>query len=225
MSSSPVARLLETVTSQHAGQSVVFDADGTLWRGDVGEDFLRFGIHTGLFAASYERYRQLLSRSPAAAYAYCVEVMAGLSEVALNECCTTFFAERYQGRIFSFVRPMLARLSAAGCPLWVCSASPRWTVAPGALALGIPLEHVIGVHCPVIEGKLTGVVELPVPVAEGKVAWLTRSGLKPALAVGNGEFDLDMLAFAQHALVISPPDSQNQLVSQAQKRGWSILSA
>ena len=220
-----MARLIDRVVREHAGQSVVFDADGTLWRGDVGEDFLRYAIHTGLFEASYETYERHLQQSAPRAYAYCVEVMSDHSEAELAQACAAFFAERFSGRIFGFVRPLLAQLQAAGCPLWICSASPRWIVVPGALALGIPENQVIGVTCPVVGGRLTGEVEQPVPVGAGKVTWLERRQLAPALAVGNGDFDLDMLAFAKHALVISPPDSHNQLVAEARSRGWPILSA
>ena len=220
-----MARLIDRVIREHAGQSVVFDADGTLWRGDVGEDFLRYAIHTGLFEASYETYERRLLESPERAYAYCVEVMRDRSEAELAQACVAFFAERFSGRIFGFVRPLLAQLAQAGCPVWICSASPRWIVVPGALALGIPESQVIGVSCPVVGGRLTGDVEQPVPVGPGKVAWLERRHLTPALAVGNGDFDLDMLAFARHALVISPPDSNNHLVAEARSRGWPILSA
>lgn len=222
---SPVARLIETVLLEHRGQSVVFDADGTLWRGDVGEDFLRHAIHTGLLAASYQTYERLLGQSAPRAYAYAVEVLREQPEAPLAQACAAFFSERFAGRIFGFVRPLLARLNQAGCPVWICSASPRWSVVPGALALGIPESQVIGVSCPVIEGRLTGEVEQPVPVGPGKVTWLERRQLTPALAVGNGDFDLDMLAFARHALVVSPPDSRNQLVAEASVRGWPILTA
>lgn len=221
----PVAGLIDTVIAQHAGQSVIFDADGTLWRGDVGEDFLRYAIHCGLFEASYEKYEQLLTQSSERAYAYCVEVMRDQPEEALAQRCAAFFGERYSGRVFGFVRPLLARLAAANCPVWICSASPRWIVVPGAVALGIPASQVIGVTCEVRAGMLTGQVEQPVPVGPGKVTWLERAKLTPALAVGNGDFDLDMLAFAKHALVISPPDSHNHLVLEARARGWPILSA
>lgn len=221
----PVATLVDRVVRQHAGQPVVFDADGTLWRGDVGEDFLRWALHERLFGGSYETYERLLAGSAARAYAYCVEVMAAQPEALVSERCADFFTRRFTGRIFSFVRPLLSRLAAAGCPVWVCSASPRWTVLPGALALGIPAEQVIGVTCAVHDGHLTGAVDQPVPVGPGKVTWLERRGVKPALAVGNGDFDLDMLAFAAHALVISPPDSHNGLVGEAHRRGWPILKA
>ncbi len=221
----PVAALIDTIVQQHAGQSVVFDADGTLWRGDAGEDFLRYAIHRGLFDASYDRYEKLLSESHARAYAYCVEVMRELPEAELEQACSTFFTERIAGRIFPFVRPLLASLKKAGCPVWVCSASPRWVVVPGAIALGIPANQVIGVTCAIRDGKLKGDVEQPVPVGPGKVTWLERAKLKPALGVGNGDFDVDMLAFSKHALVISPRDSRNQLVLDGLSRGWPILTA
>ena len=220
-----VSSLIERIVLEHAGHSVVFDADGTLWRGDVGEDFLRFAIHHQLFDASYERYEALLAEAPVRAYAYCVEVMRDQPEAAIEQACAAFFSERFSGRIFSFVRPLLARLNEAGCPVWICSASPRWIVVPGAIALGIPAARVIGVTCEVKDGKLTGEVEQPVPVGPGKVAWLKRFELAPALGVGNGDFDVDMLEFAKHALVISPPDSRNQLVLGAEARGWPILRA
>lgn len=204
---------------------VVFDADGTLWRGDVGEDFLRFAIHRRLVAGSYERYEALLHESAARAYAYCVEVMRGLEAAELQAACDAFFVERFRGRVFSFVRPLLAALGARGCRAWICSASPRWTVLPGAALLGIAAERVIGVTCALDRGRLSGVVEQPVPVGPGKVTWLERSGVRPALGVGNGDFDVDMLAFAAHALVISPPDSENQLVRHARAHGWAILTA
>lgn len=214
-------RLLEDVS----GAPVVFDADGTLWRGDVGEDFLRFALHRQLFAGSYAHYETLLAESAPRAYAFAVEVMRGLPEVELQQHCDAFFHERFRGRVFSFVRPLLAKLRAQNCPVWICSASPRWAVLPGAAHLGIAPENVIGVTCALEGGRLTGVVEQPVPVGPGKVTWLKRHQLAPALGVGNGDFDLDMLAFSKRALVISPPDSENQLVREGRARGWPILSA
>jgi phosphoserine phosphatase len=222
-----VARLLDEVAATGRGRNVVFDADGTLWRGDVGEDFLRFATHRRLLPGPHEyaQYEAHLERSPAYAYGWCVEILNGMEEAKLQEHCDRFFAERFSGRVFPFVRPLLEKLRAAGCTPWICSASPRWAVLPGARALGIEAEHVIGVTCPATGGLLTGAVDQPVPVGPGKVTWLERRGVKPALAVGNGDFDVDMLAAAERALVIAPPDSDNGLVRQAKQRGWPILRA
>ncbi|MEW5737782.1 MAG: HAD family hydrolase [Myxococcota bacterium] len=212
------------------GRAVVFDADGTLWRGDVGEDLLRLLGQRRLLGARsdgvYAKYEQLLERDHAAAYAFAVEVMAGLEEALLRRVCDEFFRTRYEGRIFRFVRPLLASLSAAGFVPWICSASPRWAVLPGARSLGIPDEHVIGVSCEVVDGRLSGQVLLPVTCGPGKVEWLRRRQVAPVLAFGNGELDLDMLAFAANAIVVAPhggPD--NSLVAEGKRRGWPILRA
>lgn len=203
------------------GAPVVFDADGTLWRGDVGEDFLRWAIHGGLIDARYETYEALLAESPSRAYGWAVEVMAGHVEAELLTHARTFFSERFAGRLFPYVRPLLARLTQH--PVWLCSASPFWMVLPGAEALGVPAERVIGVRCAVDQGRLTGVVDAPVPAGSGKVTWLQRHGVSPGLAVGNGDLDVDMLTFAARALVIAPPDSSNALVHHARRHDWPIL--
>lgn len=213
-------RLLPTLTP---GAPVVFDADGTLWRGDVGEDFLRWAIHQGLIDARYETYEALLERSPARAYGWAVEIMAGHREDALLGHARRFFHERFSGRIFPFVRPLLAKLSAH--PVWICSASPWWAVVPGAEALGVPPTQVIGVRCAVIDGRLSGRVDEPVPCGPGKVTWLQRAALSPTLAVGNGDLDVDMLTFAARPLVVTPADSSNGLVAHARKLDWPILIA
>ncbi|GMU63719.1 MAG: hypothetical protein AMXMBFR34_54820 [Myxococcaceae bacterium] len=209
---------------------VVFDADGTLWRGDVGEDLLRLlGQRRLLGHASdgvYARYEELLERDHSAAYAFAVEVMAGLEEAVLQRTCDEFFAQRYEGRIFRFVRPLLVELTRAGFVPWICSASPVWAVLPGARSLDIARECVIGVSCDVVDGRLSGKVSLPVTCGPGKVEWLRRHHLEPVLAFGNGDLDFDMLAFAGKAIVVAPhggPD--NSLVTNGKARGWPILRA
>ncbi len=227
----PAARALldELTLAPGAGRPVVFDADGTLWRGDVGEDLLRYLGTSALLptagAGAYARYEEHLAHSPAAAYAYAVEVMAGLEEARLEAICADFFTRRFLGRVFPFVKPLKERLLAAGYALWLCSASPRWIVQAGARALGFDPACVIAVDCAVDGGVLSRPVTQPVPCGPGKVAWLERRGLSPELAVGNGDLDLDMLAFARRALVVAPPDADNGLVREARGRGWPVIRA
>lgn len=220
---------IEALLSRNgAGQSVVFDADGTLWRGDVGEDFLRYlPSHRALPAApregAYARYDRLHLEDPPAAYAYAVTVMAGLLDADLTALATTFFAERFAGRIFPYVRPLMARLRDQQFDIWVCSASPRWVVEPGAAALGIAADHVIAVSCELDAGVLSNRVIAPVAAGPGKVEWLKRKNLTPALAIGNGDLDLDMLAFATLGWAIAPPDARpSALVREAVSRKWPI---
>ncbi len=225
----PFPLLIEALLSRPgAGQSVVFDADGTLWRGDVGEDFLRYlPSHRALPAApaegAYARYDRLHLEDPPAAYAYSVTVMAGLLESDVSALAKTFFAERFAGRIFPYVRPLFSRLRAQQFDIWVCSASPRWVVEAGAATLGIAADHVIAVSCELDSGALTDRIIEPVAAGPGKVAWLKAKNLAPVLAVGNGDLDLDMLAFAQLGWAIAPPDAMpSALVREAVNRKWPI---
>jgi len=210
-----------------AGRPVCFDADGTLWRGDVGEDLLRFlaandrlPLHQGERDV-YARYEQLHEVDPAAAYAFAVEVMAGLEEAVLSGWCADFYAQRFAGRLFPFARPLLQAFAAAGYVPWIVSASPRWAVEAGARALGV--AQVIAVDTALQAGALTTAVVRPVPAGEGKVFQLKQRGLTPVFAAGNGALDLPMLELASHRLVIAPwDDPGNALVQAALARKWPV---
>jgi HAD superfamily phosphoserine phosphatase-like hydrolase len=209
------------------GECVCFDADGTLWRGDVGEDLLRFLVAEDRLPAHrgdrslYARYERAHDRSPVAAYQLAVEVMAGLEEATLRQWCAEFFARRFLGRLFPFARPLLGAFAAAGYTPWIVSASPRWIVEAGAAALGV--EALIAVDCGVDEGRLDGQVHQPVPAGQGKVALLKARGLSPVFAAGNGDLDLPMLELAGTRLVVAPwGEEANLLVRTALARGWPV---
>lgn len=208
---------------------MAFDADGTLWRGDVGEDLLRYLIAEDRLPAHpgarglYAEYEARVEQDPAQGYAFAVEVMEGMEERILEAICLDFFHRRYRGRVFPFVRPLLQALVAAGYAPWIVSASPRWIVEAGAAELGLPPGRVIAVDCEVEAGLLTREVKRPVPCGAGKVALLSQRGLKPAFAAGNGELDQPMLEHADAALVIAPhSDPGNGLVRAALEKGWSV---
>lgn len=209
------------------GRAVCFDADGTLWRGDVGEDLLRWLASEDRLPAHagephvYAQYEQIHDRDPPEAYAFAVAAMAGLDEATLNGWCRDFFARRFAGRLFPFTRPLLAAFSAAGYQPWLVSASPRWIVQAGADALGV--ARVIAVDAEVEGGKLTARVKRPVPAGQGKVDLIRAAGLSPAFAAGNGTLDQPMLELAAARLVVAPfDDPGNALVRAAEQRGWPI---
>lgn len=211
------------------GRAVAFDADGTLWRGDVGEDLLRFLAAEGHLprhrsrSGIYAEYERRVAQDPADAYAYAVEVMEDLPESELEALCARFFQARYEGRVFPWVRGFFDAVRERGYAVWIVSASPRWPVVAGAAALGVPASQVIGVDCECEGGRLSRRVKRPVPCGEGKVHWLREHGVRPALAVGNGDLDLPMLAFAERAIAVAPWGEDNALVQAARDRRWPIL--
>jgi phosphatidylglycerophosphatase C len=210
-----------------AGQAVAFDADGTLWRGDVGEDLLRYLVTEDRLPSYrgqrdlYDRYESLNQVDPPAAYAFAVEAMAGLEEATLVGWCHDFYERRFAGRLFPFARPLLDAFSAAGYVPWIVSASPRWIVEAGARALGV--THVIAVDAELEDGVLTARVKRPVPAGVGKVELLKQQGVTPVFAAGNGELDLPMLELAAARMVVAPwDDPGNQLVQTGLARGWPV---
>lgn len=222
----PVRRCVEPLLLGPAVQ-VVFDADGTLWRGDVGEDLLRFLSANGALGhrsrGAYGEYERRLGRTPRDAYAFAVEVMAGLDETELAATCQRFFDERYAGRVHWFVRPMFEALHRAGHELWVVSASPKWVVEPGVRAVGGRSERVLAVSCAIDDGRLSGRVDEPLPAGVGKVEALERHGVVPALAWGDGAIDVELLASATKAVVVKPRGRLTVLAAEAGRRGWPIL--
>ena len=219
-----IAPLLATAG---AGRPVCFDADGTIWRGDVGEDLLRFLVaedrlpaHRGQ-ADLYQRYERLHDVDPPAAYAFAVAAMAGLEETTLNAWCYAFYARRFAGRLFPFTRPLIDAFLSVGYTVWLVSASPRWIVEAGAKALGV--ANVIAVDTELEAGRLTDRVLRPVPAGAGKVELLKRRGVTPVFAAGNGNLDLPMLEFAPARMVVAPwDDPGNNLVRAGVERGWPV---
>ena len=221
-----VAPLLEAGALQ--GRTVAFDADGTLWRGDVGEELLRELIardrlprHPGR-RDLYEEYEARVAKDPADGYAFAAQVMEGWEEAALHSYCRDFFERAIIQQLFPFTRPLLRALADAGCEVWVVSASAVWPVVPGAAWLGVPAERVIAVEVEVEGGRLTARSKRPVPCGDGKVELLKARGVRPALAVGNGNLDEPMLEYAERALVIAPFGQDNGLVQAAARRGWPV---
>lgn len=210
------------------GRPVAFDADGTLWRGDIGEDLLRYLAAHDLLPQHrgrrgvYDEYERRVAQDPADAYAYAVEVMEGMEEAALREECAAFYRRRFEGRLLPYARTLVKALREHGFAVWVVSASPWWPVVAAAEALGIPESQVIAVRSPVRNGVVTRDVERPVPCGEGKVHWLRERGVRPVLALGNGDLDLPMLAYAERAIAVAPHGEDNLLVRAARERGWPI---
>jgi phosphoserine phosphatase len=194
---------------------VAFDADGTLWRGDVGDELVR---DLGRFV----EYERRVSEDPIAGYTWAAEILEGMDEAELLERCTRLFARQ---QLFDFVRPLLARLTAADADVYIVSASPRWAVLPGARLLGVSDDRVIAVDAD-LDGRRIGRVRRPIPCGPGKVHHLEARKLRPAVAFGNGDLDEPMLAYARAAVVVAPfsgPD--NGLVHVAGRNRWPVLRA
>lgn len=209
--------------------TVAFDADGTLWSGDIGEDFLReLQVKKRLVAPArpdtYAHYEGLFASDPPAAFAFCVQSMKGLRVEDVERWSLELFESRYRSRIFPGMRKLLDLFQSAAVGVSLVSASNAVTVRTAARALGLDPKLVLAVEGAVDgQGRLTGEVIPPVTCSAGKVEAIRKQLGRPlALACGNSLFDREMLEYAQRAVMVAPEGSEGPAVSLARSRNWMI---
>ncbi|MGE4231913.1 MAG: HAD family hydrolase [Bacteriovoracia bacterium] len=233
-------RILEHIEASK-NTIAVFDADGTLWRGDVGESFLKFQIENNLLTAipseakadpwSYY-WRAVKEGRAREAYGWPVSWNAGRTSAELSQYCAEFF-EGFSKNIFSPMRWLVEKMQQSKIEVWVVSASMRWIVEEGAKAFGIGVDKVIGASVSVIDGVLTSSLEHPVPYREEKAKLIKRFiGSKNtqgnlSFGAGNTYWDKEMVELAKMKLAVcsehpGEPNygSEQELQKLANSQGW-----
>jgi phosphoserine phosphatase len=209
-----------------------FDADGTLWDGDLGEAVLRDLIARRRLLASprdpWGEYLRLFEVGPAEAFAYAGQLMAGLSEVELRETSARIFTAEFAPRVFAETRWLLETLAGNGWEVYIVSASNRWSIEVAAEAFGLPADRVVALDLETEGGILTDRVCLPVPTLEGKPALLrARTGRRLDLAFGNSTLDIPLLLAAAVPVAVGllpgPASEPSAFLVQAAQRGWARL--
>ena len=187
---------------------VVFDADGTLWSGDVGETLLRTLDSEGLVTAG-QQYPTLLDEyaarcelSATDGYTWACTVMAGIDEQALLRACQLTW-ERHRGCLLEGMRQIVTSMLKSDVEVVVVSASSRWIIEVAVEELGIDGDHVIAFDQDVVDGRLTDMMRHPLPNGLGKAEAINEVlGRRPCLGFGNSVHDLPMLRQAKHAVVV-----------------------
>lgn len=213
---------------------LAFDADGTLWRGDVGFDLFEAAIEASVFReavrdALLEEARsaglepsgpldQLAMQlaeanlrghyADARAFGMMAWVFAGFTEAEMAEFAARVVEERrVANRVFPYAEEVLAWARRQGVEVVVCSASPRAIVVAGVAALGLTEADVIAVT-PATEGGVLAarLIEGPMPYAEGKAARLAseRGGRTLLAGFGDTAADAHFMRLARQAVAVSP---------------------
>jgi phosphoserine phosphatase len=209
------------------GAVAAFDADGTLWREDVGEAFLRHLVSRGLIrlpdgSDPYAAYERAVDRDRASGYAFAAQLQSGLQLEAVEAEAQRFAAAWVPPRLVRDARALRELCAAAGLIPMVVSASPLPIVLAAAPLAGFPGERCRGIEVTVDQGRLTSEVIRPITYAEGKIAAATSLG-RLALACGDSlSGDLAMLEAARLAVVVAPAGG-SPLSAQARARGWPVL--
>lgn len=228
-----LVREIEQLLEQNPDGVLAFDGDGTLWSGDVGEDFFfAFSDRGDYFEAATAQLASEATRIglpkevDGAAYARalfrayekglypedltCEMIAWSPAGWSYSDLCTFVSNVLNDGKIVershSETRKVIDWASQRGVPVYVVSASPRVVVEAAAARIGIDSSRVIAVTQRIQANVLLPEVERPIPYAEGKVRQLRkRIGDRPLLAAfGDNVFDVEMLGAAKIPLAVRP---------------------
>lgn len=205
----------------------VFDADGTLWRNDLGEGLFQWLINNrklnGVDYSKdiYREYEELVRKDPGVGYKRAVTIMKGIIEKDLRQWSNDFFQNQFKHNVFSEQKELIKNLQTAGVRVWIVSASNRWTIEEAAPYMGIDPSNVIAMKTEVIKGKITDTFIPPILYGRGKVDAIKKYiGDRVHFVSGNSMGDYEMLDFAsEFSLVINPDEA---LLKLAEKKNWNI---
>lgn len=205
--------------------AVAFDADGTLWKGDVGELLLQGMIGLGRAPAdAFARYEALLAVDAPAACALCVELLRGIPEEVVVGWSRELVRGQRHGPVLAPVVELAKSLSARGAELLVISGSNLWSVRAGVEALGLTTARILACTTPLEDGLCSGRVDSPVTCGPGKVVALRAATARPLLlAAGNALYDVELLEQALVPLVVAPRGQETPLRHVARARAWQVL--
>lgn len=227
--------LIEAVRAAGAatpGATAAFDADGTLWREDVGEAFLQHLCARGWVKLPggedpYLAYLARVERDRAEGFAYAAQLHRGLKEAALQEEADRFARAWVPRRLIAATQALLALCAEAGLRCAVVSASPIQIVRAAAPLSGVAVPCCLGMTTAVDgRGILTDRIVPPVTYAEGKVRALAEAGFGvPAVGCGDSiHGDLAFLKTARIPVAVAPAQG-SALAEEAIRRGWPLLPA
>jgi phosphoserine phosphatase len=219
---------LQELGREVPGGLAVFDADGTLWREDIGEAFLRHLIKLGWVklpdgSDPYAAYERAVDRDKKTGYAYAAQLMAGLSQSAVEAEAVFFASEWVPSRLIADTAALIELCRAAGLRPFVVSASARPIVIAAAPLAGFEAASCRGIETAVRGGTYTDELVQPITYAAGKIVSAQQAG-RIALACGDSLLgDLPMLEAAKLAVAVAPR-AGSPLSAEAHRRAWPVLT-
>lgn len=225
---------IDEAARREPGGAVAFDGDGTLWSGDIGEDFFSAVLASGDLS---DRAHEALVREALAegidtsgsavdlARRIFGAYLAGqFSEERVCEICAWACAGWSRARVDAFAVELLERVElrsrlheeavrvlrhckSASIDVHIVSASPRPVVHAAARILDVALDRVSAVveQCDANDVILPA-VHRPIPYGPGKVTCLREKlGARVLYAAfGDNAFDVPLLAASKIPVMIRP---------------------
>jgi len=226
---------LEALHAEKPGGAAAFDGDGTLWSGDVGEDFFFAFVEHGDIREPAQRALAELARARGfepkgdgsqlarrhfAAYErgefpeeLICEVIAWLpagwgTEELAKWTRTMLTAPAVRSRFQEETLSVLEGARRLGIEVFVISASPRAVVEVAAVVAGVDAKHVLAATPGTKADRVEARIAKRIPYGAGKVEHLRAAiGERPLLvACGDNVFDVDMLCEAAIPCAVRPKE-------------------
>lgn len=230
---SDLSKTITDLKAKNVKLYAAFDADGTLWDTDLGENFFQYQIDekcVPLPPEPFEHYLNLKKKEPREAYAWLAQINQGKSLEQVRAWSQLAFEQIAPPPIFSEQKKVIELLLHNEIPVFIITASIKWAVEPGARALGLTNENVIGVETVVQNGLVTDQAVMPITYRAGKVEALLQktNNVKPFFASGNSSGDIELLESATHLrLAVSAASrddklfkAESELMAVAEKNNW-----
>jgi phosphoserine phosphatase len=237
--------LTEQILSQidsYIGQNegphyAAFDADGTLWDSDVGENFFQYQIDFCDLAPlksmdPWKHYLGLKKNHPPDAYLWLAQLCAPFPVEEIREWAQETLTS-FPPVVLASQRSLIVELLKRKIKVFVVSASTHWAVEAAISLVGLPPESALGVKTKVVNGLVTKEQEGAITWREGKrTALLEKTqGVKPLFCSGNSSGDLHLLecsSLLRLAVQTQPATSKHAslfqdeqtLLAIAKERGW-----
>lgn len=226
--------MLDRHLDREPGGAIAFDGDGTLWSGDIGEDFFEALLERGSLSEAAHvaltreaAFVQMSADGDAVSLArriHAAYLVGSFPEERACEIMTWAFASWSVADVEAFAKRVLDEVAIGrrfhgealgvldwarrrNVPVYLVSASPRAVVQEAARRIGIDTANVVSATEERDEnGYLKASVERPIPYGEGKVTNLrAKLGERPLYAAfGDNAFDIPMLLEARVPVAIRP---------------------
>lgn len=201
---------LKNATDPVAG----FDADGTLWKADVGEVLLRYVIKNDLIDAikgkPFDFFSDMYRKDKVKALSWVTQIYQNIPEEEVLHWSEKGLEEEPIEPI-PFVKEIIDFLQSRGVAVYLVTASLKWSAIPAASKLyGIRPEHVIGNQTRIKEGVISNELIQPLSLQKGKVERFFEATKKtPFFCAGNSMDDLPLIKMASHIKLAIKTSTKN----------------
>lgn len=211
-----------------------FDADGTLWNTDIGENFFTYLIENKkvpLPNNPWAYYLDLKKQDPVRAYYWLAQILKGISAPQMREWTRVALDVYLQSPVFEEQQELINKLQELDVKIFIITASVKWSVdAAIEKWFNLNSSQVLGIETEILFNTVTDHIIAPATYRSGKVEKLlsVTNNILPFFACGNSEGDTELLASATHlalAVQSAPIDtalgkSEALLKNQALKHKW-----